>query len=410
MIAKLKQTFPALTERNYRYFWLGQCISVIGTWMQVTAQQWLVYSLTKSALLLGLLGAAQFGPVMCLSLVAGVFIDRYPKKRLIIITQVGLMLQAFILALLVWSGQVTYWRVLLLATLLGFINTLDQPTRQSFMPELVERKYLRSAIGLNSAIFNVARMTGPALAAVLMAKYGPGLLFFINGISFIPVIIGLSLIRIKPFTRNTVQKKILQEIREGLKYVRQSVSLRSTVLSMFAVSTFVMNFNVITPIYAAEVLKQGVSGYGFLLSATGVGSFVGAVLVASVAKGKPKLKLLFGSAFIVSVLLMLLEPIHVLPLAAALFVLIGFFNILFMTTANSMMQFNSSDQFRGRVMSVYSFAFLGTTPLGNLFAGSIAQRLGAGFGVLVCGAISSSLIVLIVINTLAKRPARQANG
>lgn len=210
MIAKLKQTFPALTERNYRYFWLGQCISVIGTWMQVTAQQWLVYSLTKSALLLGLLGAAQFGPVMCLSLVAGVFIDRYPKKRLIIITQVGLMLQAFILALLVWSGQVTYWRVLLLATLLGFINTLDQPTRQSFMPELVERKYLRSAIGLNSAIFNVARMTGPALAAVLMAKYGPGLLFFINGISFIPVIIGLSLIRIKPFTRNTVQKKILQ--------------------------------------------------------------------------------------------------------------------------------------------------------------------------------------------------------
>ncbi|MDR3602844.1 MAG: MFS transporter [Desulfosporosinus sp.] len=409
MLAKLKETYPALTQRNFRYYWFGQCISLIGTWMQATAQQWLVYSLTKSALLLGLLGAAQFGPVMCLSLFAGVVIDRYPKKRLIIFTQISLMLQAFILALLVWSGHVTYWNVLILAVLLGLVNTLDQPTRQTFITELVEKKDLRSAIGLNSAVFNVARMIGPALSAVLMAKYGAGPLFFVNGISFIPVIIGLSLIKTKPFETTKVQKKVLVEILEGLKYIKQSPPLRSAVLSTLAVGTFVMNYNIIIPLYAAEVLNLGVSGYGLLLSATGAGSFIGALLVASWAKGNPKLSLLFGSAFAVSLLLMVIEPIHSLSLAAVLFAIIGFFNILFMTTANATMQINSSEHFRGRVMSVYSFAFLGTTPIGNLFAGSIMQKLGAGMGILICGAVSSLLVVLIVINTVIKKHTSQLN-
>lgn len=407
MIAKLKETYPALAQRNFRYFWFGQCISLIGTWMQSTGQQWLVYSLTKSALLLGLLGAAQFGPIMCLSLFAGVFIDRYPKKRLLMITQTSLMIQAFVLALLVWSGHVTYWHVLILAALLGLVNTLDQPTRQSFVPELVERKDIRSAIGLNSAIFNLARMIGPALSAVLMAKYGAELLFFLNGISFIPVIIGIYLIQTKPHENRKVQANVFLAIREGLKYIRQSSPLRNTVLTMLSVGTFVMNFNVIIPLYAAEVLKQGVNGYGFLLSAMGAGSLIGALVVASWAKGNPKLRLLFVSGFIVSALLMVLEPIHRLSLSAAAFAIIGFFNILFATTANSTMQINSSEPFRGRVMSVYTFAFAGTTPIGNLFAGSIIQKLGAGMGILLCGAISVFLITLIVINTWVKKPTSQ---
>jgi len=402
-MAKLQEIYPALTQRNFRYYWYGQCISMIGTWIQATAQQWLVYTLTKSALLLGLLGVAQFGPVMCLSLFAGVFIDRYPKKRLIMLTQISLMLQAFILALLVWSGHVTYWSVLILATVLGLVNTLDQPTRQSFIPELVERKDLRSAIGLNSAIFNVARMIGPALAAVLMTKYGAGPLFFLNGISFIPVIIGLYSIKTKPHEHKSVQTKVLAEIYEGLTYIRQSPRLLSAVLSTLAVGTFVMNFNIIIPLYAAEVLNQGVNGYGLLLSATGAGSFIGALLVASWAKGNPKLSLLFGSALMVSLLLMVVEPIHSLSLAVVTFTIIGFFNILFMTTANSTLQINSSEQFRGRVMSVYSFAFLGSTPIGNLFAGSIMEKLGAGMGILICGAVSGLLIVLIVITTVLKK-------
>ena len=163
VITSLTRTFPALKYRNFRYFWFGQCISLVGTWMQITAQQWLVYTLTKSALLLGLLGVAQFGPVMCLSLFAGVYVDRYPKKQLLILTQVAQMIQALVLALLVWSEHIVYWEILVLATLLGLSNTLDIPTRQSFIPDLVDRKDLRSAIGLNMAIFNSARIIGPAL-------------------------------------------------------------------------------------------------------------------------------------------------------------------------------------------------------------------------------------------------------
>lgn len=409
MITKLKETYPALSQRNFRYYWFGQCVSLIGTWMQSTAQQWLVYSMTKSALLLGLLGAAHFLPVMFFSLVAGVFIDRYPKKRLLLFTQICLMLQGFVLALLVWSGQVTYSHVLILATLLGLVNTLDQPTRQSFMPELVEKKDLRSAIGLNSAVFNVARMIGPALSATLMAKYGAGFLFFLNGISFIPVIIGIYFIKTKSFENKRIPQKVFVEILDGLKYIRQSSALRITILSMLSVGTFVMNFSVLTPLYADEVLKEGVHGYGILLSATGAGSLVGALMVASWAKGNPKLRLLFSSGFILSALLMTLEPIHNLYLAIVSFAIIGFFNILFMTTANSMIQINSNDQFRGRAMSVYSFAFLGTTPLGNLFAGSIMEKFGAGIGISICGAISALLMILIVINTVFNKHTSHPN-
>ena len=407
MISKLKETYPALTQRNFRYYWFGQCISLIGTWMQATAQQWLVYSLTKSALLLGLLGIAQYGPVMLLSLVAGVFVDRYPKKRLLIFTQVSLMLQAFALAFLVWTEQATYWHVLILAIFFGLANTLDQPVRQAFLPELVERKHLRSAIGLNSAVFNVARMIGPALASLLMVKYGAGPLFFINGVSFIPVIIGIYLINAKPFENKNIQKKVFAEIIEGLIYIKQSSTLFSVILSMLAVGTFVINFNIITPLYADEVLNAGINGYGILSSATGAGSLVGALLMASWSKGTPKLSFLFGSGFIVSALLILLEPIHTLVLAVVIFAAIGFFNILFLTTANSMIQLNTSDQFRGRVMSVYSFAFLGTTPIGNLFAGTVMEKLGASAGISICGAMSTLLIALIIINTMNKKHISQ---
>lgn len=403
MIEKLKDTYPALTYRNFRYYWYGQCISLIGTWMQATAQQWLVYTITKSALLLGLLGAAQFGPIMFLSLFAGVVIDRYPKRKLLIFTQIAFTIQAIILTLLVWTGHITFWNVLILAVIYGLVNTLDQPARQSILPELVERKDLRSAIGLNSAVFNVARMIGPALAALLMAKYGAGPLFFLNAITFIPVIIWLYLMKLKPQQAKKVETKVINDILEGLKYIRLSPYLRSAILSTLVVGTFVMNFNVTIPLYAAEVLNQGVNGYGFLLSALGAGSFIGAFLVASWAKGHPKLSLLFGSAFAVSVLLMVIEPIHIMPLAIAMFLIIGFFNILFMTTANSTLQINSSDEFRGRVMSVYSFAFLGTTPIGNLFVGSVMQKMGAGMGILVCGAVSSVLMVLIVLNSIMKK-------
>jgi predicted MFS family arabinose efflux permease len=371
--------------------------------MQVTAQLWLVYTMTKSAFLLGLLGVAQFGPVLCLSLFAGVVIDRYPKKTLLLFTQVVLMLQAFILALLVWSGHIVYWEVLLLAALLGLANTLDLPTRQAYVPELVDRKDISSAVGLNSTIVNVARMIGPALSAVLMAWYGAGPLFFLNGLSFIPVLIGLYLINTKPVIIQKTEKKVLTEIMEGLRYILHSPILLVAVLSMLAVGTFVMNFNVIIPIYATVVLKQDVHGFGLLLSASGAGSLIGALLVASWVKDNPSLKILVGSGFLVSALLVLLNFIHSFPLAVGMFAIIGFINIIFIVTVNSAIQLNSSKQFMGRVMSVYSFAFLGTTPIGNLFAGSITEKLGPGMGFLLCGVISGFIILLLVLNIVLKK-------
>lgn len=401
-LTKLQETFPALSHQNFRYFWFGQCISLIGTWMQTTAQQWLVYTLTKSAFLLGLLGVAQFGPVMLLSLFAGVFVDRYPKRKMLIFTQTSLLIQAVILALLVWSGHIYYWEILILAGLLGLVNTLDLPTRQAFVPELVGRKDIRSAIGLNSAIVNVARMIGPAFSALLMSRYGAGLLFLLNAISFIPVIFGLYLIKSPSATVRKADRRVITEIREGLKYIKGSSILLGAVLSMLAVGTFVMNFNVVIPLYAAESLKQGLNGYGLLLTASGAGSLAGALLVASWAKGNPRLRIVLGSGLLVSALLLVPDFVHSLPAAVGIFVIIGFVNIIFITSVNSTIQINSSNEFRGRVMSVYSFAFAGTTPIGNFFAGSVTQKMGAGMGFFLCGAISAILLVLIIIGIRPK--------
>lgn len=398
----LTDTFPALKHKNFQYFWFGQCISLLGTWMQTTAQQWLVYTITKSAFLLGLLGVAQFGPVMLLSLFAGVVVDRYPKKRLLIFTQSALMLQAFVLSILVWSGHVTYWQVFVLAAFMGLINTLDLPARQSFMPEIVDKKDLRSAIGLNSAIVNVARMVGPAVSAMLMAKFNIGLLFLLNGISFIPVIFGIYLIKVPVFNIKASGERVLLDVVEGLKYIRRTPILLGAVLSMLAVGTFVMNFNVIIPIFAAQSLKSGVSGYGLLMSASGAGSLIGALLVASRAKGSPGKQLLFGSAIAVSSFLVVMGFTHTLALAMASFVIVGFFNIVFITTANSTVQLNSSQEFRGRVMSVYSFAFAGTTPIGNLFAGSVTQKFGAGMGFILCGLVSLFFLAISLWLTAGK--------
>ncbi len=407
MIIQVKTAFPALAYRNFRLFWFGQCISLIGTWMQTTAQQWLVYTLTKSAFLLGLLGVAQFGPMLCLSLVAGVFIDRYPKKNMILFTQTFLMIQAFALGVLICSGHIVYWEVLVLAALQGLINTLDIPTRQSLISYLVDRKDLSSALGLNSAVFNIARMIAPALSAVLIAQFGTGLLFLFNGITFIPVIIGLYLIKVESSGIKQVRRKVFSEMLEGLNYIRHSIVLSSTVLSLLAVGTFVMNFNLLLPVYATETLGQGVYGFSFISSAVGAGSLIGALLVAVRAKGNPSLRFLFGSALLVSLLLVILNFIHALPLAVVMFVIIGFVNIFFAISANTTIQLNSSEQFKGRVMSVYSFAFVGTTPIGNLFAGSIAEKLGPGMGFFMNGAVSGILIIFTIINFLLKKHTLQ---
>ena len=250
---RFNNAFPALANPNFRYFWFGQSISFLGTWMQRAAQQWLVYTLTKSALLLGFLGVAQFAPVLLFSLFAGAFIDRYPKKKIIYITQTALLTQALILSALVWTGHIRYWQVLVLATIMGFANTMDIPARQSIIIELVGKKNLTNAIALNSAIVNLARIAGPALSALLMANFGASFCFLFNGISFIPAIIGLYMTN--PMTNhigNKKQEAFFTSIIEGLKYILAKPVLLAAITSMLAVGTFALNMELIFPMKKKE--------------------------------------------------------------------------------------------------------------------------------------------------------------
>ncbi|WP_026884085.1 MFS transporter [Clostridium akagii] len=387
--------FPALKEVNFRYFWTGQCVSLLGTWMQRTAQQWLVYSLTKSPLLLGILGVVQFTPVLLFTLFAGVFIDRFNKKRVLIITQSILMMLAFILAFLVWSGTVQYWHVLVIAGIMGCVNAWDMPTRQSFIPEMVEKKNIVNAIGLNSAVFNVARIIGPAIAGYLMVRIGTALCFFVNGVSFIAVIIGIVLIKPTYSHEKRASGNIFIDVKEGLKYIKSNKIILAAVLSMFAVGTFSMNSDVIIPSFATTVLHQGAGGYSILLSVMGVGSFLAALTVATRSRKGPSKKLLYGSSILVCLFQIGLLFTHSYLVSSIILSMVGFFTVAFSASVNTTIQINTSNEYRGRVMSVYTLANNGTTPIGNLFAGAITEKFAPNFGFFGCGFMA--LIFMIPI-------------
>lgn len=394
---RLAGNFPALTHRDFRYFWTGQCISLLGTWMQRTAQQWLVYSITKSPLLLGILGVFQFLPALLFSLFAGVIIDRFPKKNILIITQSILMLQSLILAFLVWSGYVRYWHILLLGAILGFVNTFDMPTRQSFFIELVGKKDLVNAIALNSTIVNLAKIVGPAIAGLIMTCLGAAGCFLLNGVSFIAVIIGL--FKIETSNNKTTAKKgnIISDVKAGLRYIISSEILLTAVLAMFIVGSFDMNVDVINPVFAKEVLHKEASGYSILMSAMGVGSLISALIIATKSRKKPNKRLIYKSAIFLSIILMILGFIDNYFISIILMGATGFFNLKFMNAVNSTIQLNTNDEYRGRAMSVYSLMLFGTGPFGNLFAGSVTEKFGANMGFFSGGIAAICLLGFIPI-------------
>lgn len=416
----LRENFPALTYRNYVYFITGQSISLIGTWMQTAGQNWLVYVTTNSPLKLGLVSAAQFLPVMLLSLFAGVIVDRFPKRALVVWTQIASAVLAFALSALVFAGRVQYWHVLVIALLSGLVRTVDNPARQALMIELVGRDALVNAIGLNSTIFNVARIVGPVVAGVTYDLYGPGWCFFLNGVSFIPVIIGLIAMDIAPRPRRVARKNVLREVAEGLTYIGGKPILLSTVSLAAVVNIFAVNHNVLMTVMARDVFKLGAGGYGYMTSFMGAGSLIGAFFTAvSGAKRGPRSHLLPASSFVISGLLAGLGAfglLHNLPLALAVLVLTGVFNITFSTNANSTMQLNSSDAYRGRVMSVYFLMWGGTTPIGSLFAGALADRYGSAWAYIISGLVTALFVVGVVLlqrwaaQRLAERRAGDAGA
>lgn len=391
------RAFPALEHAPFRWFWCGQIISVIGTWTQNIGQAWLVLQLTNSPFLLGLVSAMQFLPMLLLSLHAGAWIDRISKRRIIIFTQTTLMILAFTLALLVGTGLIRYWILLVLALILGVANTVDVPARQSFIIELAGREDLTNAIALNSAVFNAGRIIGPAIAGIIMGVWGPMWCFLINGISFIGVIVILKFLPSIPQDNRPTPKqgKVWPEIKEGLSYIRKTPTILFCISLLGFMSAIAMNTNVLVPILAKMELNQQALGYGLLMSAMGFGALVGALTVAVRSESKPGWGTLFTGAIGLAVSSILLGLQSSYGAAVLMLVLMGWSMITFSASVNSMIQLTVADEFRGRVMSVYSLVFGGMTPFGSIYAGSLAHVWGAGVTFIVSGILS--LLFLAVI-------------
>ena len=382
----------AFQHRNYRLFFSGQLISLVGTWMQQVAQAWLVLQLTGDPIWLGIVAAAQFLPVMVLGLFAGVAADALPKRRVLIGTQVTMMILAAVLATLVITGVVQVWMIVGLAFLLGIANAVDMPVRQSFAVELVGREDVGPAVALNSAMFNGARVVGPAAAGLAIGAFGVAAAFVINALSFLAVIVGLHLIDERELhvgariARPTSARAVVQNLAEGLSYVRRTRLVLLAVVVVGTVATVGMNFTVLIPAFAQHELHSDATGYGFLMAASGVGSLLAALRL--VFGGRPRPIRLAIGALILGVASVALAAVRAFPLSLALMVVIGFGSILMAATGNTTIQLAVPDHLRGRVMSVYTTVFSASVPIGGLAMGAVASGLGASVAIALGGVMT----------------------
>lgn len=408
----LLRTFVALRHRNFRLFWFGQLISLIGTWMQSIGQAWLVLELTHSAWLLGVVGALQFLPVMFLSLFGGVLADRFPKRKVLLFTQSFAMLQAAILWILIVTGQVQIWQVLVLAAMLGLNNAFDMPTRQAFVVEMVGREDLPNAIALNSSLFNMARIVGPGLGGLIIAWLGVAPLFLLNAISFIAVIVGLALInmdglhaqaRYSASKQKTAKQSTFQSLREGLVYVAHTPSVLLIIAVIGVISLFGINFNVVLPLFATDVLHSGPEGFGFLSAAFGLGSLLSALWLAW-GNNRPSIQRLLSGALAFCALEIFFAISNLYLLSLVLIAGVGFAQIAFTATSNTTLQTVAPDHLRGRVMSVYMLVFAGSVPLGNLFTGGLAHFFGASIALLIGASLS---MIAAVVGWVLRAPAEK---
>jgi len=366
----------ALNHRDFRRFYAAQLVALVGGWMQTVAQAWLVLQLTDSPFKLGLISTLQFSPILMFSLVAGAVADRLPKRGLLVTTQTTLACQALLLGALVSTGRVQYGHVAVLGLVLGFANVVDQPARQSFVMEMVGKGDVANAVALNSAAFNAARIVGPAVAGVLIARVGVGPVFFINSVSFVGVILTLLRLEARGLPRREGRATMLEEIVEGLRYARRTPRLLLALGLVLSVSLFVFNFTVYVPLLARTVLGLGAEGFGFLMASLGVGAVAGALTVGGFGSREPELGRMFLSAAVAfAALLGLGLSRHVWTAAPLLFVT-GYFGIMLMATCNTSMQLRAPDALRGRVMSLYTWVTGGVFPIGAFLVGSISQAWG----------------------------------
>lgn len=385
---RIKQTFRALKHRNFRLFFIGQGISLIGTWMQQIAMIWLVYRLTNSVFLLGLVGFMAQIPTFIFGSFAGVIADRTNRHRILIITQSLAMLQAVLLGVLTLTESITVWYIMPLSAFLGIINSFDAPTRQSFLSEMVdERDDLGNAIALNSSMFNGARLIGPAIAGILISIIGEGYCFLLNALSFIAVIISLLLIKVTPRPKTLQRHGVLEVLKEGFRYAWGFKPIRNILMLLALMSVIGMPYTVLMPVFAKDILHGGSHTLGFLASFAGLGALTGALFLASrknvVGLGKwiSYASIIFGTGLI------LLSFSKSLWLSLAILYFIGFGMMVQMASSNTIIQTIVDDDKRGRVMSFYTMAFLGMAPIGSLLAGSIASKIGTPSTILISGIV-----------------------
>lgn len=372
----VSRTFASLAIYNYRIFWLGQLVSMSGTWMQTTAQAWLVLKITNSPVALGTVTMLQFLPITLLTLFGGVLADRLPKRAVLVGTQSLAAIQATVLTVLVLTNTVQLWHVYVLALLLGIINAFDNPTRQAFVSELVGKDHLPNAIALNSSLFNSARIIGPALGGIIISFFGIGEAFLFNGLSFLPVIGGLLLLRSREFypTQRSKRGNVFRQVGEGIHFAIHTPKIFVIMITMAVVGTFGYNYSTILPLIAKYVLNAGAVGLGILTSAVGVGSLVAALGVASARRTSERV--LLGAALLFSVMLLLVGLSSWLPLTLVLLGLMGAVGIVFTASANTRLQISAPGELRGRVLSLYFLLFAGTTPIGGFLVGVLAARFG----------------------------------
>jgi len=411
LASRLAHAFRALRHRSFRVYWVGQWLSVNGTWMQTTAQAWLVYRLTSSPLVLGVLSVARFGPSLVGSPLAGVMADRFNRRTVVLLTQSASLLQAAVLAALTLSGVVRVWHVLALALIQGVVDTMDTPARQTLQVDLVGVGDLQSAVSLNSSAFNAARMVGPALGGLLVAAYGEGVCFAFNAASYLAVLVALLAIRTQAVKRPPAGS-LRAELAEGMRYAWHDPQVRLVLGGVAVTSAFGLSYMTLLPVFARDVLHGGAKGYGVLLASAGLGAMIGA-LVAAARRGTRRMRSVMaaGQGALGAGLVALALTRH-LGAASAWLVLVGLGVALQLSSTNGFLQTTAPDHLRGRAVSLYIWIFSGLSPIGGMAAGWMAEQAGAPWTAAAAGGACAVSAVLMLVEMPSRRRAlaRAAGG
>src|SRR6266480_4668041 len=402
-----RHTFRALRHRNYRLFFWGQLVSLTGTWMQQTAMSWYVYQITNSKFLLGVVSAIGSAPMVLSSVWGGALADLYPKRSILVATQSAQMICAFSLAAGVWLGFASTGFIIAVAALNGIAMGFDMPARQAFTVEMTSREDLLNAISLNSSIVNGARVIGPSVAGLLIGVVGVAMCFFLNGLTFVAVIAGLLMMRLPPFQRPAHLVSTGEHAWNGIVYSLKHQRVRTILLLFLAVGVFGWSYGVLMPAFARDVLGRSANGYGVLMSASGAGAFIGALVVATYGHLFTPRKLALGGVWVFSIALFALSLSRNFYIALGFLLVAGFGMLLFFSTSNTVLQTIVPDEMRGRVMGVWSLVFGAMIPLGSREAGAVAHWLGTPFA-LAFGAIICAVSALVTLFVIQRREARNS--